>query len=168
MSGVEIALVVAATAMSMAAAKSAADFQKAAAERQRIEAEEQADLVRIEAFQAEANRLEALNATLNTQRAQGAALGMDPTVSRSFFAIVDKTRKGAAEDIDNIRLASLTGQRHFLAMAEAADIAGRAAQTAGLYKMGGSFLKGASAVYGIGDEAGWEWGKSTKFEPYGE
>jgi hypothetical protein len=175
MTGTEIAIAsmaiaAAGTAASMAAAQNAAKFQKAAADREAMAAEEAARQVRLEAAQQEALRLQDLAAIKATQKAQAAALGFDPTQSRSFLGIVGDTERKGQKDIANIRLAGLFAERRYLLKASAADIEGQAATSAGKFNTASAFLSGAGKITKIRKNAGWfsSTPSGSAFEPYGE
>ncbi len=143
------------TVTSMASASSAAKFRQAAAERERVANEENARRARLQAAQQEVDRLEAFRVNNASRRAQAAALGFDPTISRSFFAIMKNARDQHLEDLDRIRLAGLEGERRFLLSADAAGI--EASRGGGL-EVAAAFLKGAGSVLKDAKKEGFTFG----------
>ena len=93
----------ASSAVSMMSSMGQAEAAKKAAALERQQAEDDAAVARIQAMDEEAIRRKDLNATLASQRAQAAALGFEPSGSRSFMALQKDTEKTAERDITNIR-----------------------------------------------------------------
>ncbi len=138
-------IMMAAAAVGAVAAIKQGEFSAAAAERERIAAEEQAKLAKIQAAQQEAIRLEQLRKTKGQQLAAAAALGFDPTQTRSFYAIQTESERIAGKDIMNIRLMGLVGARRFSLTADAAKVAGEGAVVGSRLSAVGSLLNGASS-----------------------
>ena len=121
------------------------EFAAAAAEREAIQHEEQARLAKMEAAQEEVIRLEEARKTRTSNVAQAAALGFDPTQSRSFGKIQSEVERIADRDIENIQLRGLLRHRTEILNADASRTEGKAAKTGAAYSALGSLLKGASS-----------------------
>ena len=140
--GFEVALLAAATGMTVAGQIASANAQAGAFEYERAQAEEQAKQERLAALQEEVSRRDQLKRTLATQQAQGAAGGYDPFGSRSFLAIQDEERRIAEGDVRNIQLMGASRVRQLRIQAQGASQAARSARTVGWLSAGQSLLTG--------------------------
>ena len=171
MSGVEIAMVAMAavgTATAVAGAQNQAKFAKAAAERDRIAAEEATRAAKLKAAQDEVARREAGRKLRATQLAQAAALGFDPTQSRSFLAIQRDSDRQEARDIENIRLNALIFERRSLLGADASDVRAQAASSAATYKTVGAIASFAGSTLKAGKKGGWFDDKASPMNDIGD
>lgn len=149
---ITIGLIVASTAVTVAGSMQQASYLRAQAELEAQQRQENADLAKIEAQQQEAERLRTLRRTEKQQLATGAALGFDPTLSRSFFAITRDTREIAERDISNIRLNGLVTQGRELLAADAARLSGKAGAAAAQTKAFASILGAGEKIYKVSKE----------------
>jgi hypothetical protein len=118
-----------------------------AAMAERAQIEEQKAMNELQAIDEERARREKLNRVLSAQRAQAAAMGIDPDRSGSFGAMQRADITAAEREIDQIRLMGRSASRQLSIASQSKGAEATGALLGGYLRFGGALAKAGYQFY---------------------
>jgi hypothetical protein len=143
------AATVASAAVQYSAARTQAAFGQAAAAAQRMQADEQREMNRIQAAQEEVERLRRARLVSGANRAAAGASGYDPFTSGSWLTVEGENERMAAQDVANLRLMGAARDRQLELAGYGAQVQGasyRAIGSTAWLRPVGTLLAGGAAI----------------------
>jgi len=136
-------------ALQYGSTKTQAAFGQAAANAQKVQAEEQRSMNRIQSAQEETERLRRARLVSSANRAAAGASGFDAETSGSWLAVEGENQRAATTDTANIRLLGMARDRQLELTGYGASIQGQAYRAQGntaWLRAAGTLLSGGSQI----------------------